>query len=261
MSSTSQRFGRRRIAVLRLREFRNLSDADLEVMQNIVTCQIGSRRLRCIAVKEVAMPQQTPAIFIADSAGLDFLNSIATPVDAEFDWIGDGEGLLAWLEQARLVPAEVLNAMRKQAKPGEIDRVAAQARKLREWFRAFVREHSSKQTNTAQPAELEPLNRILSRDEEFGQLVPHKKGKTTAYEFRRTRHWRSPESLLLPIGQSLARLLAEEDLGDVKVCEGASCTLMFADHTRGRSRRWCSMGICGNRAKQIAHRNRLKELR
>ena len=40
------------------------------------------------------MPQQFPAMFIADSAGLDFLNSVATPVDVPIDWIADGEGLL-----------------------------------------------------------------------------------------------------------------------------------------------------------------------
>ncbi|MGB6892839.1 MAG: CGNR zinc finger domain-containing protein, partial [Xanthobacteraceae bacterium] len=28
--------------------------------------------------------------------------------------------------------------------------------------------------------------------------------------------------------------------------------------TRSRARKWCSMAICGNRAKQAAHRNRLK---
>jgi predicted RNA-binding Zn ribbon-like protein len=56
-------------------------------------------------------------------------------------------------------------------------------------------------------------------------------------------------------------MLAEENLSDVKTCEGATCTLMFADRTRARSRRWCSMEICGNRAKQIAHRQRLKEQR
>jgi predicted RNA-binding Zn ribbon-like protein len=33
---------------------------------------------------------------------------------------------------------------------------------------------------------------------------------------------------------------------------------MFADHTRGRGRRWCSMAICGNRAKQAAYRSRAK---
>jgi predicted RNA-binding Zn ribbon-like protein len=204
------------------------------------------------------MSQRSPAIFIADSAALNFLNSIATPVDTEIDWISDGEGLLAWLQQAQLMPPDALEAMRKQAKPAELDRVAAQARNLREWFRAFVHENRGKPLKAAALADLEPLNRLLARDDGFGQLVAHKHGKTTALKFQSARRWRSPESLLLPIGEALARMLAEEDLSDVKACEGATCTLVFADRTRGRSRRWCSMGICGNRAKQIAHRLRLK---
>jgi predicted RNA-binding Zn ribbon-like protein len=44
----------------------------------------------------------------------------------------------------------------------------------------------------------------------------------------------------------------------VKACEAPACTLLFADHTRGHVRRWCSMAICGSRAKQAAHRNRLE---
>jgi predicted RNA-binding Zn ribbon-like protein len=168
--------------------------------------------------------------------------------------------LLAWLEQAHLVPADVLEALRKQAKPGEIDRVAAQARGLREWFRALI-QRRGRSLKAAELADLEPLNRLLSRDEGFGQLVAHKSGKMTALEFRRARRWRSPESLLLPIAEALAKLLAEEDLSDVKTCEGVTCTLLFADRTRSRSRRWCSMSICGNRAKQIAHRHRSKQPR
>ena len=207
------------------------------------------------------MSQKSPAIFIADSAALNFLNSIATPVDTKIDWIIDGEGLLAWLEQAQLVPAEALEAVRKHAKPGELDRVAAQARNLREWFRTFVRENRGKPLKSTALADLEPLNRLLAKDEGFGQLVARKHGKTTSLEFQSARRWRSPDSLLLAIGEALARMLAEEDLSDVKACEGATCTLMFADHTRGRSRRWCSMGMCGNLAKQIAHRLRLKKSR
>ena len=69
--------------------------------------------------------QRPPAIFVADALGLDFLNSVATPVDTEIDWIDDGVGLLAWLEQAQLVPSEVLETLRAQAMPGEFDNVAA----------------------------------------------------------------------------------------------------------------------------------------
>jgi predicted RNA-binding Zn ribbon-like protein len=207
------------------------------------------------------MPQRSPAIFITDSAALNFLNTIATPVDTPIDWIGDGGGLLAWLEQAQLVPAEALEAIRKRAKPGDLDRVAAQARNLREWFRAFVRENRGKPLKATALADLEPLNRLLARDEGYGQLVTQKQGRITALRFQSARRWRSPDSLLLPIGVALARMLADEDLSDVKACEGAACTLMFADRTRGRSRRWCSMEICGNRAKQTAHRQRSKHSR
>jgi predicted RNA-binding Zn ribbon-like protein len=72
------------------------------------------------------------------------------------------------------------------------------------------------------------------------------------------RRWRSPESLLLPIAEALAQCVCEEDFANIRACEGQSCTLIFADHTRRRLRRWCSMATCGNRAKQAAHRHRLK---
>ena len=71
-----------------------------------------------------------PAIFISGSLGLDFLNTLATPVDEQVDWIEDGDGLLSWLEQARLVPAQALEALKNEAMPGDFDSVAARARNL-----------------------------------------------------------------------------------------------------------------------------------
>jgi predicted RNA-binding Zn ribbon-like protein len=106
--------------------------------------------------------------------------------------------------------------------------------------------------------ELEPLNHLLERDEAFSQLVPYQDGDGAQLELHMTRRWRSPDSLLLPIGETLARFVCQEDFTDVKACEGHSCTLMFADHTRRRARRWCSMAACGNRAKQATHRSRLR---
>jgi len=205
------------------------------------------------------MSQQFPAIFIADSAGLDFLNSVATPVDVPIDWLDDGAGLLAWLEQSRLVPAEVVAAMRERAMPGELDRLAAQARSLREWFRAFVREHKGHPLEAADLMALEPLNLLLARDEGFGKIVARQQGASAALNFERSRRWTSPESLLLPIGEIMAKLVCEEDFSYVKACEGPTCTLLFADHTRGHARRWCSMSACGNRAKQAAHRSRVRK--
>jgi predicted RNA-binding Zn ribbon-like protein len=199
-----------------------------------------------------------PAIFIGDAPGLDFLNSVATPADATIDWIDDGEGLLSWLEQAQLVPAEVLRKIRRQARPEELDTIAAQARGLREWFRGFVLKHKGRPLALPDLTELQPLNRLLGKDEAYYRIVPRPGGEPAAPELQVARHWRSPEALLLPIGEMLARLLSTEDFANVRACEGPACSLIFADHTRGHVRRWCSMSICGNRVKQAAHRKRVR---
>jgi predicted RNA-binding Zn ribbon-like protein len=202
---------------------------------------------------------QQPAIFIADAPALDFLNSIATPVDAEIDWIENGEGFLGWLAQAQFVPPEALKALRAQAMPGEFDGVAAQARSLRKWFRKFVYDRKGRSLRADDLKDLGPLNRLLERDERFSRIVAgHHPDNGSGLELQSTRRWKSPESLLLPIGAALSQFVCEEDFSNVKACEGATCTLLFADHTRGGARRWCSMAICGNRAKQAAHRLRLK---
>ncbi|WP_413992515.1 CGNR zinc finger domain-containing protein [Labrys okinawensis] len=204
------------------------------------------------------MAHRYPAIFVADALGLDFLNSIATPVDTTIEWLDDGEGLLNWLEQARLAPSAALDAIRAQALPGELDRVAEQVRNLREWFRGFVRGHKGRPLPAESLAELEPLNRLMERDEAFGRIALRNSTGTAGLELQSLRKWRTPESLLQPIGEALARFVCTEDFTHVKACEGPACTLLFADHTRGHARRWCSMAICGNRAKQAAHRQRLK---
>ena len=204
------------------------------------------------------MSQDFPAIFVGDASGLDFLNSIATPVDTPIDWLADGEGLLNWLEQAQLVPADVLGSTRAQALPGELDAVAGQARRLREWFRAFVQKHKGRSLGRKDLDELDPLNRLLDRDEVFTRIAPRREKNHAPFELQYMRRWRSADALLLPIGEAVARFVCTQDFSNVKACEGPTCTLFFADHTRGQARRWCSMAICGNRAKQAAHRHRLK---
>lgn len=198
------------------------------------------------------MPTHLPAMFVADARGIDFLNSVATPVDAPVDWISDGQGLVDWLRQAALVPEAQLAEMIGRAMPGELDRVADQARDLREWFRGFVNAQMGAPLGADALEALAPLSRLLERDEAYQRLALH----DGHLMLERERRWRSPESLLIPIGEALARVVVEEDFRHLKACEGQACTLMFADHTRGHARRWCSMSVCGNRAKVAAYRSR-----
>jgi predicted RNA-binding Zn ribbon-like protein len=201
--------------------------------------------------------QHAPALFVADAPALDFLNSVATPVDVPVDWLDDGNGLLSWLAQAKLVPEEVLDQMRARNSPADLNKVAEEARQLREWFRGFVREHQGRPITGSQLGQLDRLNRLLRRDESFSEIVLATDADTP-FEVRATRRWSSSETLLFPIAETLARFVCAEDFTHVRACEGPICTLLFADHTRSRARRWCSMSMCGNRAKQAAHRQRLK---
>src|SRR5258705_3554998 len=93
------------------------------------------------ASKGLIVQHRLPAIFIADALGLDFLNSIATPVDTPVDWLDSGDGLLRWLAQAKLVPADALNELKARAMPRELDIVAEQTRALRDWVGTFIRRH------------------------------------------------------------------------------------------------------------------------
>ena len=152
-----------------------------------------------------------PAIFVADALGLDFLNSIATPADAPVDWIGDGQGLLDWLRQAGLVPPDALKSIRAKALPGELDKVADQARHLREWFRAFVHTHKGRPLGADALDGLAPLNRLLERDDIFRRIVVQPAAEPASLALATLRRWRSPEALLLPIGEALAQFVCTED--------------------------------------------------
>jgi predicted RNA-binding Zn ribbon-like protein len=204
-----------------------------------------------------------PAMFIAGDPSLDFLNSIGTPVDKVVEWLANGKDLMNWLEQAELVPPQAAATIRANCFPGDLDAVAAQARALREWFRSFVLAHQGRRLTRESLHELAPLNRVLERDDTYGAIVARSldaadRSAASGLEWRTLRRWRTPDSLLLPIAHAIANFLTSEDLSRVKSCEKSPCTLFFLDRTRGQARRWCSMTLCGNRAKQALYRARLK---
>jgi predicted RNA-binding Zn ribbon-like protein len=45
----------------------------------------------------------------------------------------------------------------------------------------------------------------------------------------------------------------------IRACAHEACTLHFFDTSRNGTRRWCSMAVCGNRAKASRHYARTKE--
>lgn len=55
---------------------------------------------------------------------------------------------------------------------------------------------------------------------------------------------------------AVATLAAEGRWERVKICPADDCRWAFYDRSRNQSRQWCSMEVCGNRAKARNHRLR-----
>lgn len=53
--------------------------------------------------------------------------------------------------------------------------------------------------------------------------------------------------------------MAEGSWSRLKVCPEETCRVAFFDHSKNRSRRWCSMEVCGNRTKVRSYRQRRLE--
>ncbi len=53
-----------------------------------------------------------------------------------------------------------------------------------------------------------------------------------------------------------AAAMADGTWSRLKACHADDCRWAFYDHARNRSRRWCSMAVCGNRTKARSYRHR-----
>ena len=200
------------------------------------------------------MPDRPPPFFVGDHLALDFLNTVATPRDVPVEWLRDGRDLIDWLEMANVMPAHVAARFRRSKEQGALDRVAGRAREFRDWLRRFVTRHMGKPLTTGAAKALGPLNELLAADTSYP--VVEAIGGNQALRLRRARRWESPDELLHAVVEAAAHRVCSVDFRLIRTCEGSVCSLLFLDRTKAHGRRWCSMAVCGNRAKAAAHRAR-----
>jgi predicted RNA-binding Zn ribbon-like protein len=197
-----------------------------------------------------------PPFFIGDHLALDFLNTIATPKDARVEWLRDGRDLVDWMERAGAIPSEVAARFRASKDQRALDGVAARARRFRDWLRGFVTRHMGKPLTTRAARALASLNELLAAGTTYPVVEASGAGQALRLRLRRARRWESPDELLHPVAEAAADLICCKDFRLIRACDGSTCSLLFLDRTKARARRWCSMAVCGNRAKAAAHRAR-----
>ena len=190
---------------------------------------------------------------------LDFTNTVrARPLSEKVDLIRSYEDLLSWARQATiLTPGETaaLGETARQQTRAATDALA-QALALREGLYGIF---SARAAGLPAPAsDLHTVNKAIGKAMTRAGLSPSVAGgfewswPDTPPGLDRVAWW---------VARSAAELLTSPDLAAVRECAGYDCGRLFMDGTKNRSRRWCDMASCGNRAKGRRHYERLKSTR
>ena len=190
---------------------------------------------------------------------LDFTNTVrARPLSEKVDLVSSYGDLLSWARLATILTPGEAAALAETA--GQQPRAAAdalgQALTLRE---ALYGVFSARAAGLPAPSsDLRTINKAIGKAMSRAGLNPSAGG---GFE------WSWPDA---PIGvdrvawwvaRSASELLTSKDLTGVRECAGYDCGRLFMDGTKNRSRRWCDMASCGNRAKGRRHYERRKSSR
>lgn len=195
--------------------------------------------------------------FVGNHLALDFINTQVIDNGDVVDLLKDFNDLVDWCREARIIArVEDEESVKGWAKEGLAQEELAQVFLAAIEFRRILRDMAQHiVTKQAIPATtIEAINKILYEGVGYEQLIEAVEGYEKQFIFKLS----APIRLLVPIAESAANLLSEGELTLVKKCENTACILYYYDSSKNHARRWCSMSICGNRAKAAAHYHKTK---
>jgi predicted RNA-binding Zn ribbon-like protein len=169
---------------------------------------------------------------------LELVREFVNTYDAETgeESLGSPEQLASWLRGHGLLED------RRQTRPADLDK----AIDIREALRSLLLANNGV---AAEPAAVERLRQasreakleLAFRGDGTSPVEPNAPGVAGA------------------LGRILTRVhaaMADGSWERLKVCPADDCLWAFYDRSRNRSRRWCDMEVCGNRAKVRGYRER-----
>jgi predicted RNA-binding Zn ribbon-like protein len=187
---------------------------------------------------------------------LDFTNTVrARPLSEKVDLITSYADLLSWARQATILTPGEAAALAETARqqPRAAADALAQAGSLRE---ALYGLFSARAAGLPAPAsDLHTVNRAIGKAMTRAGLSPSAGG---GFEWGWPGASLGLDRVAWWVARSAAELLTSKQLTGVRECAGYDCGRLFMDGTKNRSRRWCDMATCGNRAKGRRHYERRK---
>ncbi len=161
-----------------------------------------------------------------------FVNTL--DVEDTTDRLASPTAFADWIEEAGLGAVTITR------------RDLAKAIEVRDALRRMLLAHSG---NHLRPDELPRLNDVLA---------PFRAGVEFGSDARPIVRPRGSgaDAVLARILVDVATAAALGHWERSKLCPAEDCLWAFYDHSKNRSRRWCSMDLCGNRTKSKAFRQR-----
>lgn len=190
-------------------------------------------------------------LFLGGHPLIDFLNTSLSPNGEPVEVIGAGAAYVDWLIAAGLLDKAQAATLARRFGNKSLDAAAAEARKVREWMRAWLERWRANPEGDYRK-EVGMLNELLARQPTSRKVVRVQGG----LKLVDLPEIETAAALIGLLAGQLAVLLTTERPDLIKACAGPSCTLWFVDRTRAHRRMFCSAAACGNRAKVAAFRGR-----
>lgn len=184
---------------------------------------------------------------------IEFLKTVGwRPRDRHDDELDTFEGLVRWAERQGVLSGRAVDEVLSLAsrRPVDADRALAEARRVRDLiYRILSRTALDVPTDAGH---VDELNRMLKDAFPLRRLSNGARG----FEWIWTTDPHRLDGLLASVVWSTAELLTAPEADRLRLCDADDCGWLFIDGSRNRSRRWCDMSDCGNRAKVRAFRAR-----
>jgi predicted RNA-binding Zn ribbon-like protein len=183
-----------------------------------------------VPAKDGPMPANHDAVELIRS----FTNTI--DVESGTDQLETATTFLAWLVEQGLVDGS--------ARVTQAD--LALALRLRSAIRAALAVHHER---TDDPAGRSDLRDVIAE-------LPLRLDPTADGGFELVPIDRGVRGAIAGFAAAIGRAAGVGDWERLKLCPADDCAWAFLDESKNRSRRWCSMEVCGNRSKTRSYRER-----
>ena len=212
-----------------------------------------------MAKREAEIRRAAPSEYRFDFSGgrlcLDFVNTAGGTRADPKEHLHSYFDLVSWGRQAGVLDDRDAQRLTQAAKrrPDDAARTHAEAIELREaMFRILSGAPSCR---PQRPEDMHVFNATLSRALAQVRLEPTAEGCVRVWAGETD----ALDRMLWPVLRSAMDVLtSEEERTRVHTCESPTCDWLFLDTSRNRSRRWCDMKSCGNRAKARRYYERHK---